>query len=170
MYALAALSMLVIVVVMAVQVFFRYALNESLIWAEELCRYVLIWMAFLFAGVAFHRGDFVAMDMIGQALPRTWRFALKVAVTIPAFVFLWLMVTNGYSYASRFTVQTLPAFDFIWMSVTGGRTLDVSIFWIYVSVSVGCALLFIHMVVALVLEGMTLVSAHGAAGRGREKR
>ena len=38
---LAGTSMLAIVVIMIVQVFARYVLNASLIWAEELCRYIL---------------------------------------------------------------------------------------------------------------------------------
>jgi TRAP-type C4-dicarboxylate transport system permease small subunit len=40
---LAGTSMLAIVVIMVVQVFARYVLNASLIWAEELCRYILVW-------------------------------------------------------------------------------------------------------------------------------
>lgn len=156
LHTLAASAMLVIVVVMAVQVFFRYVLNDSLIWAEELSRYILIWISFLFVGVAFHRGEFIAIDILGRLLPAAWQFALKVAVTLPALVFLWLMVINGYLYASRFSMQTLPAFDFIWMSLTAGRTLGVSIFWIYISVSVGSALLIIHMLLALFFEGATL--------------
>lgn len=34
-------------VVVAVQVFFRYALNHSLFWSEELARYILVWLTFL---------------------------------------------------------------------------------------------------------------------------
>jgi TRAP-type C4-dicarboxylate transport system permease small subunit len=157
-HTLAASAMAVIVVVMAVQVFFRYVLNASLIWAEELCRYILIWMAFLFVGIAFHRGEFIAVDVLGEALPRTWRFVLKLIVTIPALVFLSLMVTNGYSYAARFSLQTLPALDFIWGSLSGGGTLNVSIFWVYISVAVGCGLLLMHMLAALVLEAMAIIA------------
>src|SRR6187200_260421 len=50
----AGTSMLAIVVIMIVQVFARYVLNASLIWAEELCRYVLIWQSFLLIGIAYH--------------------------------------------------------------------------------------------------------------------
>jgi TRAP-type C4-dicarboxylate transport system permease small subunit len=113
-------------------------------------------MAFLFVGIAFHRGEFIAVDVIGQALPQAWRFALKLIVTVPALLFLWLMVTNGYSYAARFSLQTLPALDFIWGSLSGGGTLNVSIFWVYISVAVGCGLLMIHMVIALVCEGLSV--------------
>ncbi|MEC8794791.1 MAG: TRAP transporter small permease subunit, partial [Pseudomonadota bacterium] len=44
---LAGICMALIVVIMIAQVFARYVLGDSLIWAEELCRYLLIWQTFL---------------------------------------------------------------------------------------------------------------------------
>ncbi|TCT09186.1 TRAP-type C4-dicarboxylate transport system permease small subunit [Tepidamorphus gemmatus] len=150
---IAATSMAVLVVIMVVQVFARYVLNASLIWAEELCRYILIWMTFLFIGIAFQKGEFVIVDVLTSAIRQPWRYVLKVLVTLPVLWFLWLMAVNGYTYASRFAIQKIPALDFIWMSLSGGATADISVFWIYVSVPVGCALLLAHMIVALLLEG-----------------
>ena len=40
-----------IVIIMGVQVFFRYVLNDSIIWAEEMSRYFLIWITFLVLGI-----------------------------------------------------------------------------------------------------------------------
>lgn len=65
---IAATSMAVLVVVMVVQVFARYVLNASLIWAEELCRYILVWMTFLFIGIAFQKGEFVIVDVLTSAI------------------------------------------------------------------------------------------------------
>ena len=50
---LAGSCMALIVAVMIAQVFFRYVLGGSLIWAEELCRYLLIWQTFLVLGLAY---------------------------------------------------------------------------------------------------------------------
>jgi TRAP-type C4-dicarboxylate transport system permease small subunit len=41
--------------IMAVQVFSRYALNSSLFWSEELARFMLVWLAFLGASLAYRR-------------------------------------------------------------------------------------------------------------------
>lgn len=151
MNALAGLSMLTIVIVMIVQVVARYVLNSSLIWAEELCRYILIWQTFLFIGIAYQRGELVAVEIVPDLLPRGGRILLKALVLIPILVFLWLMMVNGYVYALRFENQTIPALDFIWMSVAG-ETLSVSIKWVYISVTVGAGILGLHMVAALIAE------------------
>ena len=152
---LAGSSMLAIVVIMVVQVFARYVLNASLIWAEELCRYILIWQTFLFIGLAYQRGELVAVEILTDLLSPFWRFVLKAVVTIPLFVFLGLMVVNGYSYASRFTHQTLPALDFLWSSMTG-RDLGLSVRWVYISVAVGCALLAMHLLLSLAEDARAL--------------
>jgi len=169
MTAIGASAMGALVVVMVVQVIARYVFNASLIWAEELCRYILIWITFLFIGLAYQRGELVTVDIVTMALRPVWRYALKVAVTIPVLVFVWLMTTNGYDYANRFGAQKIPALDFIWMSLTGGRTADVSIQWVYHSVTVGSGLLLLHILVSLVSEGWQLFR-HGrdasAGGRG----
>ena len=51
--ALVAGMMAITVVVTCLQVIYRYVLNDALIWAEEICRYLLVWTSFLAAGLAF---------------------------------------------------------------------------------------------------------------------
>lgn len=142
---LAGASTLVLVVIMVVQVLARYVVGSSIIWAEELCRYILIWQTFLLIGLAFHQGELVALDILSTSLSRGKLLALRIIVLLPVFLFLWLMVVNGWAYASRFTGQRIPALDFIWQSLTG-HPANISIFWIYVAVPVGCGLLLAHLI------------------------
>ena len=162
MRVLAGGSMLAIVVIMVAQVFARYVLNASLIWAEELCRYILVWQTFLFIGLAYQRGELVAVELLTDRLSPRWRLALKSVVTIPLLVFLGLMVVNGYLYASRFTHQTLPALDFLWSSVAG-QNLGVSVRWVYISVAVGCGLLATHLIAGLIADARALFGSPGKA-------
>jgi len=159
---LAGTSMAVIVVVMAVQVVARYVFNASLIWAEELCRYILVWQTFLFVGVAYQRGELIAVEVVPDLLGPRARFLLKLAASLPILVFLWLITVNGYTYATRFQHQNLPALDFIWTALTG-REAGVSVFWVYVSVAIGSALLAMHLVLSLLSDIAAL-----ARGSGRE--
>ena len=158
---LAGTSMLTIVVIMTAQVVARYVFNASLIWAEELCRVLLVWQTFLFVGLAYQRGELVAVDVLPELLTPRLRLALKIVVSIPVLAFLGLMAVNGYDYASRFHNQVIPAVDFIWMSISGGG-LGVSVFWVYVSVCVGSALLGLHVLASIVGDALDVRAGRAA--------
>lgn len=147
--ALAATMMAAMIVITSVQVFYRYVLSSPIIWAEEICRYLLIWMCFLFAGAAFQRGEMAAIELLTSALPRR----LRALVMVPAYVittgFLGVLVYYGWSYAEENRVQAIPAVDFIWHSLVG-RDSGVSIFWVYLAVPVGCAILAVHFLASAV--------------------
>jgi TRAP-type C4-dicarboxylate transport system permease small subunit len=159
---LAGTSMLAIVVIMVVQVFARYVLNASLIWAEELCRYILIWQSFLLIGIAYHQGELVALELLSGKVTPAVRFLIRLLVTLPVCYFLYLMVRHGIVYAGRFQAQTIPAIDFIWTSLFG-RPAHLPIFWVYVSVPLGCAILLVHVVAGLVGEAITVFGSRSSS-------
>jgi TRAP-type C4-dicarboxylate transport system permease small subunit len=84
------------------------------------------------------------------------QFILKAIVSIPVLVFLVLMVINSYDFFGRFHMQTIPAVDFIWESITG-HAAGVSILWVYHSVTIGCSLLIVHIVLSLIAEARGLL-------------
>ena len=149
------------VVIMGVQVVFRYVLGDSLIWAEEVCRYLIIWMTFLFAGAAFQRGEMVAVELLVRAVPRSARLMLVVLGYGLSLALLAALMVYGWRFAMLNARQTIPAADFIAASIAGHEApLDLSIFWIYVAVPAGAAILFVHMALALAAE---LTSSRRAA-------
>lgn len=152
---LAGTSMIALVAIMVVQVVARYVFNASLIWAEELCRYILVWQTFLLIGLAYGRGEFVSVDIVTDLLTPRLRYALKLLTAVPMIAFLALLTAYGYVFAGRFAHQTVPAFDFIWTSITG-REAGLTVWWIYVSVPIGCALLILHILGSLIVEGRAL--------------
>ena len=154
----AGTSMLAIVVIMIVQVFARYVLNSSLIWAEELCRYILVWQSFLLIGIAYHQGELIVLDILSTKVSPPVRFLIRFLVSIPVCYFLYLMVTHGLTFASRYQAQTIPAIDFIWTSLVG-RPAHLPIFWVYVSVPVGCAILLIHILAGLAYDAFVLMTS-----------
>ncbi len=151
MVFLAGASMGVIVTIMLVQIVARYVFNASLIWAEEMCRYILVWQTFLLIGIAYHQGELVILDLLGKTSARI-RFVIRVLITIPVAWFLILLIQHGWVHAGRFTRQTIPAVDFIWTSLTG-HGAGLTVFWIYVSVPVGCTILLLHFVAGLIDDG-----------------
>lgn len=55
---------LVLVVATSLQVLFRYALNFSISWTDELSRYCLVWIVFAGMVVAFVRGTHATVDLL----------------------------------------------------------------------------------------------------------
>ena len=145
---LAGVCMALIVGIMIAQVIARYVVGDSLIWAEELCRYLLIWLTFLVLGMAYSQGEFVALDFVPSRLSPRWTWVLSAVMAVPILAFLGLMSWHGYDFAARFDRQTIPALDFIWESLTG-NPLGLSIRWVYVSVTVGLSLMALHVIADL---------------------
>ncbi|WP_170984621.1 TRAP transporter small permease [Rhodoligotrophos defluvii] len=147
----AGTTMLAIVLIVLAQVAARYLFNSSLIWAEELCRYLLLWQTFFVVGYAYQRGEMVSVDFLPNLLSPRGRFLLRLVLAIPILIFLWLLASSGYAYSQRFTHQIIPALDFIWNSLTGERAA-IPISTVYISVAVGCVLLGLHIIASLVME------------------
>jgi len=100
--------LIVMTAVTVVQVFFRYVLNASMSWPEEISRWVFVWMIFLGMAVAIREEAHIRIDMLLLLLPPRVRAALEFllhALTVTACVAL---ADNGWDLASR-TVSYSPA-------------------------------------------------------------
>ena len=131
------------VVVILLQVFFRYALNNALPWPEEASRFLMLWSTGLMAPTAFRRGGFVAIDMVIRLLPRAVATALSVVLMGVTILVLWVALGIGWSEVTglggRFETDSL------WVPVS----LDLSVWmkvpksWMMASLLVGVALLLL---------------------------
>lgn len=147
--------MTTIVTVMGVQVFFRYVLNDSLIWAEEFSSYMLVMISFLLLGAAFQRGEMMNIEiLVGRLSPRM-RAALNVPVYLAVTVFLLFLSYYSYQFALLNKTASIPALDFIVSSITGQtRTVVVSRFWLYLMIPLGLVILSLHLVVAALRDAL----------------
>lgn len=64
------------------QVGFRYILNDSLTWTEELSKFAMVWIACLVAPWAYLKHLNVAIDMFHAALPATMQRIAEVIITL----------------------------------------------------------------------------------------
>ncbi|MBP6679467.1 MAG: TRAP transporter small permease, partial [Paracoccus sp.] len=53
-------------IIICTQVFYRYALNSSLVWSEEVVRFALLWGVMIGAGVATDRLAHIALDPLAN--------------------------------------------------------------------------------------------------------
>jgi TRAP-type C4-dicarboxylate transport system permease small subunit len=78
----------VIIAVCFLAIIFRYALNNSLTWAEEFSRYLFIAMVFLGAAYVVPENGHLRMDVLYLSLPRKLRVAIDVLTVLCAVFFL----------------------------------------------------------------------------------
>ena len=86
--SVAAVLLVIMTAIVLLQVFFRYGLNNSLSWTEELAKIMMVWMAFLVAPWALRQGVNVSIDMFVDALPRRLRLAFEVILQL---LILWIV-------------------------------------------------------------------------------
>ena len=96
-------------VLVAVQVFFRYVLNQSLFWSEELARYLLVWLTFLGASCAYHRHAHPGVDILYNRMPPALRKGCAVLIHMASIGLFGVMIIYGFQFAHFVRLQTTPA-------------------------------------------------------------
>ena len=129
---LVGLAMAAIFVLVFLNVVLRYGFGTSLSWAEEVARFLMIWGAFLGAGLALREGRHVAIDVLQDRLPAPARRLLRMAIAVVVLVFL-----AGFAYLGLHFVI------FGWDKVT--MALQISRGIPYLAVPLGCAIFAVHL-------------------------
>lgn len=129
---LAVASVLIILVVGGLQVFFRYVLGQSLFWSEELMRVTMIWMVMLTAGLAYSRGQFLGMRLLVDRLPAGARRVADVVSALLMIAFLAVVFWFSLRFAWMTRLQSVPA-------------MQISLLWIHGALAVGTGLLILHI-------------------------
>lgn len=134
--ALMILALAVMSVVVFVNVALRYLTAESIVWAEEVARYLMIWLTCLGIGPLIRIGGHVAIDNLQDALPPPAARALRLLVAAIVFAFCVFLVWIGSRFAMRTMVQTTPV-------------LEVPFGYVAAAIPVGGALALWHLLAVL---------------------
>lgn len=92
--------MALMVVVILMQVFYRYVLNAPLSWPEEASLSLMIWMMGLMAPSAYRWGGFVAIDLLSDALSKWPRFVLVMGLMLIATGVCWFLLREAWTHYS----------------------------------------------------------------------
>ena len=126
----------VLVLVISACVFWRYVLNDSLSWGEELGRYLLVWISFLGASMATYRGAHIGIGVVVDRLPAKLRRPLAMLVDVCMAAFLATLVYQG--------IKILPV-----MEVRSAPTLPIRMDVVYAVMPIAAAVMLLHVVADL---------------------
>ncbi|MGH6917812.1 MAG: TRAP transporter small permease [Geminicoccaceae bacterium] len=128
--------MLVMTVLVFANVVLRYLFGNSLPWVEELTRYMMIWLAYLGAGLALRAGTHVAVEIVQDAMPVPAVRLLRGVIAALILVFLAAVAWYGFAYA-QFAMRQSSA------------VLRLPLGLVYLGVPIGCTLMAAHLLLGL---------------------
>jgi len=109
----------------------RYLTDQSIEWAEEVARHLMIWLTFIGAGPVLRYGGHIAVDNLQDALPKPAAVALRGVIALLLLGLFGFMIWYGTLYMLRAQYQTTAA-------------TQISFAWIYAAMPVGGLLLVVH--------------------------
>ena len=137
-------------IIVVVQVFSRYLFNYSFVWAEELVRYLMIWMVMLGAARVQSMNAHIRIDFFPMLAGPRGRRLMDVVFRLCTLTFLTIILVKGVKVAS---------FNRLFES----SGLRISMLWPTLAIPVGAFLIILYT-----LKGL-LQDAHQASFWPREK-
>jgi TRAP-type C4-dicarboxylate transport system permease small subunit len=122
-------SMMTVVVV---QTLSRYLFKLPLFWAEELARYLMIWLCFTASAIAMREDAHVSVMFLISRLNGGLQKWSKVLVKLLLVIFLSFLVIKGISLLSIVSRQMSP-------------TMRISMAWPYLAIPFGSALMMFEI-------------------------
>ena len=96
------------------QFFTRYVLNDSLSWTEEIARYGLMWLAFIGGAVVTRKNTHIAVELVsnlmrpGLRAPRCWRRSISSRSAFSALLAYFSVTIIERMHYQRMTVFEVP--------------------------------------------------------------
>lgn len=121
-----------IVAIVTIEVILRYVFKHSLIFTEELARYLMVWIVFLGSALAIRDGAHIRINILVKRLNPTLRKLAHLSAHGLVLLFLIVVAIEGF--------RILPS-QLRQMCIT----IDVSLFYFYLAIPVGCVLMIVYL-------------------------
>jgi len=136
-----ALALMVVVILL--QVIFRYVFNSALPWPDEAARFLMLWMTGLIAPSAYRWSGFVAIDMVPSALPARIGSILMLFLILVSSLVLVMAITYGWSHTMGFGGNFDSSSLWIPLDWVGGESFKIKLRYMYGSLLLGMILLLV---------------------------
>lgn len=118
-------------VIIFANVTLRYTTNQSIEWAEEVSRHLMIWITFVGCGPVLRYGGHIAVDNLQDSLPQPLAVALRVVIALLVAGLFVFFIFFGLQYMERTQFQQTPS-------------TQISFAYIYAALPVGAAMSLVH--------------------------
>jgi TRAP-type C4-dicarboxylate transport system permease small subunit len=125
--------------VVLVGTFWRYVLNDPILWTEEAARYLMIWMALIAASISMKRREHVSMNLLINPLPAVIKRIVGTLTSLAVAFFLLVLTREGITMVLSARSQISPA-------------LGISMFWPLLSVPLSGILMLAQLFLVLVID------------------
>lgn len=124
-------------ILICLQVVFRYGLNSSLTWSEEVVQFMLLWTVMLGSAMATDRGMHISLNPLEPHVGPAGRRLLARLAHLGTIVFCAYLAWYGWQLMSRTMRMTSPA-------------ADIPMWIVYAAMPVGAVLIIFFAVVHLI--------------------
>lgn len=139
-FAWVAMALMVLIIML--QVFFRYVLGNALAWPDEGARFLMLWMVAVIAPTAYRWGGFVSIDMIKDLLPLRLGAVLGLLLLLVSLVVLVVGFRLGLNHVNSgwlFNSSSLK----LPLEFLGLGLVRIKLAWMYMSLPVGLFLMIL---------------------------
>jgi len=127
----------------AMGVFYRYVLNNSLSWTEEVARYLMIWFAYIGMAIAFRDESHVNVNVIVDLFPLSIRHLIRIISYTIVLIFLIILFSQSLNVFKIVKLQTSPA-------------VRISMKYPYLSITFGSLVMAIEVIRLIYLNVKTM--------------
>ena len=124
----ASIGLLLMTAIIVVQVFSRYVLNDSPVWAEQAALLLMIWYVFIAAAAGVREGFHIRIAVIAESLPEVLQRWVRLLTHLLVLLFGIAMAVFGAQLAAATWEHVIP-------------TLGLSRWLAYVPISVSGVLI-----------------------------
>lgn len=133
LYGFSVAAMSVMLVIIFAQVVTRYFFSYTPEWSEELARFLFVWVVFLGSALIMGESGHLAVQFLPDKLKGTaLGSVLDIVINAAGYVFIILLLTQGWKMTSIMTFQRAPG-------------LDIPMSWVYAVIPFSCVLMLLYL-------------------------
>lgn len=129
----------VVVVVLIIQVGLRFFFKESLPWAEEVARYLMVWVVMLTGSILVKNQELITVDFFDKLWPEKMIKYRDLVYRVLLLVVFAVLVKEGWLMAMDARIARIASLNLSW-------------FWPYLAIPVGSSLIIAQLVLLSIIE------------------